>query len=151
VAEPAERKLAPANDVDAPFSLPYAIGLGIVLRKATLDEYAEPALSSPEVRAVASKVSAEARPDFDERFPGLWPAEVEITTVDGRTLRMQTDYPKGDPQNRLSYAEMRAKFRSLAAVALSDGELDAVERAVAGLEDNGAGPLIASIGAVAVR
>ena len=151
VAEPAERKLAPANDVDAQFSLPYAIGLGIVLRKATLDEYAEPALSSPEVRWVASKVSAEARPDFDERFPGLWPAEVEITTVDGRTLRMQTDYAKGDPQNRLSHAEMREKFRSLAAVALSDGELDAVERAVAGLEDNGAGPLIASIGAVGVR
>ena len=103
------------------------------------------------MRAVASKVSAEARPDFDERFPGLWPAEVEIETVDGRTLRMQTDYPKGDPQNRLSYAEMRAKFRSLAAAALSEGELDAVERAVAGLEDDGVGPLIASIVAVGVR
>ena len=84
------------------------------LRKATLDEYAEPALSSPEVRAVASKVSAEARPDFDERFPARVAGRGRDQTVDGRTLRMQTDYPKGDPQNRLSYAEMRAKFRSLA-------------------------------------
>ena len=131
VVEPVERKLAPTNDVDAQFSLPYAIGLGIALRKATLDEYAEPTLSSPAVRAVAAKVVAEVRPDFDERFPAVWPAEVEIETVDGRTLRMQTDFPKGDPQNRLSYAEMCAKFRSLASSALSDDELDAIERAVA--------------------
>lgn len=147
VVEPVERKLAPANDVDAQFSLPYAIGLGIVLRRATLEEYGEPALSSPAVRAVAAKVVAEVRPDFDARFPALWPAEVEIETVEGRTLRMQTDFPKGDPQNRLSYAEMCAKFRSLASVVLSQGELDAVESAVSALESDGAGRLIAAIGA----
>jgi 2-methylcitrate dehydratase PrpD len=146
VVEPVERKLAPANDVDAQFSLPYAIGLGIVMRKATLDEYAEPTLSSPDVRAVAAKVVAEVRPDFDARFPALWPAEVEIETVDGRTLHMQTDFPKGDPQNRLSGEAMSAKFRSLASAVLSDGELDAVESAVSALESDGVGPLIASIG-----
>jgi 2-methylcitrate dehydratase PrpD len=151
VVEPIARKLAPANDVDAQFSLPYAIGLGIALRKATLDEYAEPALSSPAVRAVAAKVVAEIRPDFDERFPAVWPSEVEIETVDGRTLRMQTDYPKGDPQNRLSYPEMRAKFRSLASPAFSDDEMDAVERAVATIETGGVGPLIAAVSAVGVR
>jgi 2-methylcitrate dehydratase PrpD len=151
VVEPAARKLAPTNDVDAQFSLPYAIGLGIALRKATLEEYAEPALSSPAVRAVAAKVVAEVRPDFDERFPAVWPCEVEIETVDGRTLRMQTDFPKGDPQNRLSYDEMCAKFRSLASSALSDEELEAIERAVADLGSGGVGALISSISAVGVR
>jgi 2-methylcitrate dehydratase PrpD len=151
VVEPVERKLAPVNDVDAQFSLPYAIGLGIVMRKATLEEYAEPTLSSPAVRAVAAKVVAEVRPDFDARFPAVWPSEVEIETVDGRTLRMQTDFPKGDPQNRLSYAEMCAKFRSLAATVMSEGELDAVEGAVSALERDGVGPLIASVSAVGVR
>jgi 2-methylcitrate dehydratase PrpD len=151
VVEPVERKLAPGNDVDAQFSLPYAIALGIVMRRASLDEYAEPTLSSPEVRAVAARVVAEARPDFDERFPAQWPAEVEIETVDGRTLRMHTDFPKGDPQNRLSYAEMCAKFRSLAGTVLSAGELDAVEGAVSALESDGVGRLIASVSAVGVR
>jgi 2-methylcitrate dehydratase PrpD len=151
VVEPVERKLAPANDVDAQFSLPYAIGLGIVLRKATLEEFGEPALSSRAVRAVAAKVVAEVRPDFDARFPALWPAAVEIETIDGRTLRMQTDFPKGDPQNRLSNAEMSAKFRSLASVVLSDGELDAVESAVSALERDGADRLIAAVSSVGVR
>ena len=103
------------------------------------------------MRAVAAKVVAEARPDFDARFPAVWPAEVEIETVDGRLLRMQTDFPKGDPQNRLSYAEMCAKFRSLAGAALSEGELDAVEQAVAAVDVDGIAPLIASISAVGVR
>jgi 2-methylcitrate dehydratase PrpD len=151
VVEPVERKLAPSNDVDAQFSLPYAIGLGIVMRKATLDEYAEPTLSSPAVRAVGAKVVAEVRPDFDARFPELWPAEVEIETIDGRTLRMQTDFPKGDPQNRLSAEAMSAKFRSLAGAVLSDGELDAVEGAVSAIECDGVGPLTAAISAVRVR
>ncbi len=151
VVEPSERKLAPSNDVDAQFSLPYAIGLGIALRKATLEEFGEPALSSPAVRAVAAKVVAEARPDFDARFPALWPAEVEIETVDGRTLRMQTDHPKGDPQNRLSYAEMCAKFRSLASPVFSDGELDAVEQAVATVETTGIDPLIAAVSVAGLR
>ncbi|MDX6621360.1 MAG: hypothetical protein QOK36_3746 [Gaiellales bacterium] len=151
VVEPVARKLAPGNDVDAQFSLPYAIGLAIALRKATLDEYAEPTLSSPAVRAVAAKVVAEVRPDFDQRFPAVWPAEVEIETVDGRVLRLQTDCPKGDPENRLSYAEMSAKFRSLASSALPDEALDAIEQAVVTLERDGIGPLIASFSAVGVR
>ncbi|MDX6538794.1 MAG: hypothetical protein QOI71_404, partial [Gaiellales bacterium] len=151
VVEPVARKLAPGNDVDAQFSLPYAIGLAIALRKATLDEYAEPTLSSPAVRAVAAKVVAEARSDFDQRFPAVWPAEVEIETVDGRVLRLQTDCPKGDPENRLSYAEMSAKFRSLASSALPDEALDAIEQAVVTLERDGIGPLIASFSAVGVR
>ena len=46
---------------------------------------------------------------------------------------------------------MCAKFRSLAGAALSEGELDAVERAVAAVECDGIGPLIASISAVGVR
>jgi 2-methylcitrate dehydratase PrpD len=151
VVEPLARKLAPSNDVDAQFSLPYAIGLGIALRKATLDEYAEPTLSSPAVRAVAAKVVAEVRTDFDERFPAVWPAEVEIETVDGRTLRLQTDYPKGDPENRLSYAELCAKFRSLASSALADDALAAIEQAVASLETGDVALLIASFAAVGVR
>jgi 2-methylcitrate dehydratase PrpD len=151
VVEPVARKLAPSNDVDAQFSLPYAIGLAVALRKATLDEYAEPALSSPAVRAVAAKVVAEVRPDFDERFPAVWPAEVEIETVDGRVLRLQTDFPKGDPENRLSYAELCAKFRSLASSALPDDALGAIEQAVATLESGGVAPLIASFSAVGVR
>ena len=69
VVEPTERKIAPTNDVDAPFSLRLRSARRRGAREATLDEYAEPTLSSPAVRAVAAKVVAEVRPDFDARFP----------------------------------------------------------------------------------
>ena len=46
---------------------------------------------------------------------------------------------------------MCAKFRSLAAAALSESEMDAVEGAVAAVDADGISPLIASISAVGVR
>jgi hypothetical protein len=55
--------------------------------------------------------------------------------VDGATLRMQTDFPKGDPQNRLS-GEGDERQVPLRAVP-SDGELDAVEGAVSAIECDG--------------
>jgi 2-methylcitrate dehydratase PrpD len=44
---------------------------------------------------------------------------VNITTTDGRQLSKQLDYPKGDPRNPLSDAEIEEKFRALAEGVLS--------------------------------
>ena len=152
VVEPIERKLAPTNDVDAQFSLPYAIGLGIALRKATLDEYAEPTLSSPAVRAVAAKVVAEVRPDFDERFPALWPAEVEIET----RRRAHAAHADRLPEGRSAEpAELRGDVREvplarvLGAVATTSSMRSSARSPTS--SSGGVGALIASISAVGVR
>ena len=43
-----------------------------------------------------------------------------ITAKDGRTFSKQLDYPKGDPRNPLSDAEIEEKFRALAEGVLSE-------------------------------
>jgi 2-methylcitrate dehydratase PrpD len=152
VAEPRERKLHPTNDVDAQFSLPYAIGLGVVHRRASLDEYSAAVLSDPDVLAVAARTTVEARPHLDVLFPERWPAELEIETVEGRVLRASTQSPKGDPDNRLTPDEARAKFRALAGAALDEASLDAVERAVAGIaEAENVDELVAALAGAGVR
>ncbi len=152
VVEPRARKLAPVSDVDAQFSLPYAIGLGIVHRRASLDEYGAAVRADADVLAVAARTTAEPRAHLDARFPEQWPAELEIETTDGRVLRASTDVPKGDPDNRLTPDEARAKFRSLASAALDEGALDATERAVAVLPAAASlDALVAAVGATAVR
>ena len=40
-------------------------------------------------------------------------AWAEVRTQNGRTLRSQTDFPKGDPENALSWDEMKQKFTHL--------------------------------------
>ena len=145
VVEPRDRKIRPTNDVDAQFSLPYAVGLGLIKGQATLDEYAEPTMSDRGVLAIAERTVAVVRPEFDARYPAVWPCDMKITTVDGRTLEASLEFAKGDPENRLSYYEMCAKFRSLAASVFDAAQLDAVIAAVDNLATDGVGPVVAAV------
>jgi 2-methylcitrate dehydratase PrpD len=47
-------------------------------------------------------------------FPREWPAHVAILLDDGQRHEKFVRYPKGDPENPLTWDEMAAKFRSLA-------------------------------------
>ena len=95
-------------------------------------------------------VSAVVRPDFDARFPEVWPCAMTVVTTDGRRLSAETDTPKGDPRNRLTPDEMRAKFRGLAAGVFDADGLAAIERAVERVEEDGVEPLVAAVGGVRV-
>ncbi len=52
-------------------------------------------------------------------FPREWPARVVIDLADGRSFENLVRYPKGDPQNPLTWDELAAKFRSLTGGMLS--------------------------------
>ena len=145
VVEPRDRKIRPTNDVDAQFSLPYAVGLGIEKGQATLDEYAEPTMSDAGVLAVAERTVAVVRPEFDAKYPAIWPCDMKITTTDGRLLEASLEFAKGDPENRLSYDEMCAKFRSLAVSVFDDAQMDAIIAAVDNLATGGVAPVVAAV------
>ena len=60
-----------------------------------------------------------ADPEIEKVFPKLQRVAVTVTTTDGRELHKQLDYPKGDPRNPLTDAEVEEKFDALAAPVLS--------------------------------
>ena len=62
---------------------------------------------------------------------------VNITTTDGRKFSKQLDYPKGDPRNPLSDAEIEEKFRALAEGVLSVKAQDKLIDAIWNLEKCG--------------
>jgi 2-methylcitrate dehydratase PrpD len=145
VVEPRDRKVRPSNDVDAQFSLPYAVGLGVAKGQASLDDYAPEVLDDAGVLAVAERTVAVVKPEFDARYPDVWPCDMTITTTDGRTLTAMLEFPKGDPENRLSYEEMCDKFRSLAGVVFDAAQMDAIIAAVDGLAEGGVGPVVRAV------
>ena len=145
VVEPRDRKVRPTNDVDAQFSLPYAVGLGIAKGQASLDEYAPAALGDADVLAVAAKTVAIVKPEFDAKYPDIWPCDMTITTTDGRTLTASLEHAKGDPENKLGYDGMCAKFRSLASSVFDDAQMDAIIAAVNDIADGGIGPVAAAV------
>ena len=59
---------------------------------------------------------------------------VNLTTTDGRTFTKQLDYPKGDPRNPLTDAEVEEKFSALAEGVLSERAQKKLKYAIWNLE-----------------
>src|SRR6202790_5154403 len=94
-------------------------------------------IMDPTIRAQLTKVEVVADPEIEKVFPALQRVIVNITTTDGRKLSKQLDYPKGDPRNPLSDAEVEEKFAALAEGVLSEGAQKKVMNAIWNLEKVG--------------
>jgi 2-methylcitrate dehydratase PrpD len=114
VAEPAAAKRRPANVVDAQFSMPFGAAVALLRGHAMPSDHDDASLADPDIQALMDRVHCYRDPALDALWPAQWPAAVTIELRDGRTLHQRVDHPKGDPENPLSPAELRAKLAGLA-------------------------------------
>jgi 2-methylcitrate dehydratase PrpD len=126
--EPLATKHAPPNGYAAKFSLPYLIALIVVKGRAGLGEFTDAAVRDRDVLRLASRVTYELDPSID--YPRQFVGDVEVTLTDGRRLRERQDRPRGGPDAPLTRAEIEAKFRGNAGLALPAGRADGVIAAV---------------------
>lgn len=108
---PEETKADPKSVVDAQFSLPFAIACGMVKGHETIEDFTEVTIRDPEVLALAKKVTWELDPEAEKVYPKYYPCTVEVTMKDGTVEVAHVDYPKGDPENPVSWDEAVEKFR----------------------------------------
>ena len=114
IVTPEELKYNPRSVVDAQFSMPFGAAVAILYGKASLDEYTLDKANSPRVKEMMDKVSCVESPELEKVFPKQWPATVEIVTRDGKSYSAKVDYPKGDPENPLTWDELIDKANDLA-------------------------------------
>jgi 2-methylcitrate dehydratase PrpD len=113
IAEPRENKYHPRSIVDAQFSMPFGAAVAVIYRKAGLGEFHLSKVRSEEVKRMMSRVDCFVDPDLEKTFPKQWCATAEILTKDGQTCFVKIEYPKGDPENPLSWEELIEKFHEL--------------------------------------
>jgi 2-methylcitrate dehydratase PrpD len=113
IAEPKEKKYHPQTIVDAQFSMPFGAAVAILYRKAGLQEFQLSKIRSEEVGEMMKRVEFSINPDLDQNFPKQWGATAGILTKDGKRYFKKIEYPKGDPENPLSWKEMIEKFNDL--------------------------------------
>ncbi len=113
VIEPEEHKKAPQSVVDAQFSLPFAAAVTLLKNRASLDEYTLQMIGSQEVKILMQKVECYTDEELNAEFPQKWPARVNIYTTKGENYQAKIDYPRGDPQNPLSWDELVQKFNDV--------------------------------------
>jgi 2-methylcitrate dehydratase len=117
-------KYDPRTKETADHSLPYCIAAAIVDRQVTPAQFTMRKIQDPQIRAQLPKIHVIADPEIEKVFPTLQRVVVKLVTTDGQEFREQLDYPKGDPRNPLSDAEIEEKFADLA-----DGVLTRVQQA----------------------
>ncbi len=111
--DPKERKYRPQTHVDAQFSLPYVIALSIVKQRTGVNEFKPETFTDPDILALADRITAEVDPAADEAYPRYYPATVIATLKDGHIMESHVDYPKGDPENPVSWDDLLIKFHHL--------------------------------------
>ncbi len=112
-------KYDPHTKETADHSLPYVIAAALAERQVTPVQFTMEKIMDPQIRAQLRKVEVVADPEIEKVFPALQRVIVNITTNDGSVFSKQLDYPKGDPRNPLSDAEIEEKFGALAEGVLS--------------------------------
>jgi 2-methylcitrate dehydratase len=130
-------KYDPRSKETADHSLPYVIAAAIAERQVTPVQFEMKKIMDPTIRAQLKKVEVVADPEIEKVFPALQCVIVNLTTTDGRTFTKQLDYPKGDPRNPLSDAEVEEKFAALAEGVLSEGAQKKLKQAIWNLEKVG--------------
>jgi len=127
-------KYDPRTKETADHSLPYVIACAIAERQVTPLQFTEGKINDPTIRAQLNKVEVVADPEIEALFPKLQRVVVTIRTTDGREVTKQIDFPKGDPRNPLTDAEIEEKFDALAEPVLSEDRRKQVKDAVWTLE-----------------
>jgi 2-methylcitrate dehydratase PrpD len=147
VCEPEVHKQRPQNSYDAQFCIPYAVASSLLRGRFGLQDLVAEAYTDPAALGIASKVKYE--PDPNSPFPKYYSGEVIVTTTDGRTLRHREEINRGASDRPLTGAEIAAKFRENAALAVSAAQVERIEEAVLDLERSSASELSRTLAGVA--
>ena len=134
ICEPAERKRHPVSIVDAQFSLPFGIAVALVKRRAGLEEFTQPLLTDPLIQETMAKVGYARDSELEKNYPREWPAWARAVLKDSREVFAHVRFPKGDPENPLSWEELITKYHGLAEVVWESDKVSRIQTAVRAIE-----------------
>jgi 2-methylcitrate dehydratase PrpD len=132
IGEPQPAKQSPQSVVDGQFSMPFCAAVALRTGGFVWDDYARH-LGDRDTLALCRKVEVVVDPQAQADFPANMSARVKLQTKRG-TLETYVRVPKGEPENFLTAAELRAKFDGLVAPYLDSSRRDALAAALLALE-----------------
>ncbi|MEN0072900.1 MAG: MmgE/PrpD family protein [Paracraurococcus sp.] len=131
VGAPLAYKQNPQNVVDGQFSGPFVVSCGLATGHMGWDSYA--LLQDPTVRGLLPKVNCVEDPEVQALFPDYMAGKLTVRARGQDHVRL-VKVAKGEPDNFLTEAELRAKFHGLADAVLGAERATQLADAVIGLE-----------------
>ena len=123
---------APRNTIAAQFSIPFALAVALIHDRIGPAEVSEAHIGDASILDLARKVRVTVDADLDRQFPAKTIARVTIRAR-GKDVATTVEYPRGNPENPLSDAELEAKFVLLADGVVGQARSRALLAAIRGL------------------
>jgi 2-methylcitrate dehydratase PrpD len=102
-----------SNHLQAKFSLPAALAMIALARKAGKREFSDAFVASSEMQGMQRKITAELDPEIEKLGFDKMRSRIAIRLKDGKKLEGWADERyRGGPENPLTDAELEAKVRS---------------------------------------
>ena len=127
-----------STSMGARVSVPYCCAVAALDRAVGQAQFGQDRVTRDDAQQMLARTEVVVDPELTKLYPAKFPARVTIATTDGRRLTAMRDFPKGDPQDPLTPAEIEAKFLDNAAARLSSAEASDVVglvRGLAGVDD----------------
>ena len=103
----------PATWLEAKFSLPFNAAAILVRGRAGLAEFTDAVVANPAIQAMMDRIDFAAFDRIEAGYANTTTL-VDVELDDGRTLSGRVDFPKGSPQDPMSYDEVAEKFAECA-------------------------------------
>jgi 2-methylcitrate dehydratase PrpD len=130
-----------ADHLQAKFSLPAALAMIALARKAGKREFSDEFVSAAPMQAMQRRISTELDPEIEKQGFDKMRSRIVIRLKNGRAVESRADERyRGGPENPLSDAEVEAKLRSCCEGVLDDKQQSALidaARSVTRLHDAG--------------
>lgn len=133
IGDPEGDKQSPKNYVDGQFSMPFVAAVALRDGKMGWDSY-EPHLKDDATLALCRRIRSVVDPKVEAEFPQHMGGIVRVRTGRGSFEKMVV-VAKGEPENFMTAAEMRAKFDELTGPYLDASDRDALASALLGLDE----------------
>jgi 2-methylcitrate dehydratase PrpD len=128
-----------ANHLQAKFSLPAALAMIALARKAGKREFSDAFVASPEMQDMQKKITAELDPEIEKLGFDKMRSRIVLRLKNGQQLEGWADeHYRGGPENPLSDTELEAKVRSCCEGILKEtaqSELIDTARSITALSD----------------
>ena len=124
----------PKNISQAKFSIAYCVACAFAFGRCSTEEMEMDVISSDEVLHLLEKTSLTVDDDLEKKFRMGYASIVSITLKDGRSFSEFTEHAKGDPENPVSFDEMKDRFIAMSKGVVSDKNQTNVIRLVENLE-----------------
>ena len=126
--------MSPQTSYQAKFSIAYCVAVAFLDGRVGLEQFASARLNDPAIAAQIARTEVIVAQDLTAKYPAAWPARVTLTLADGAQLTGASDYPRGNPENPVSTAQLEDKFRALVVPRFGAAVAERVIEAVQSLE-----------------